>query len=235
MKYQYSQMSRRLACASLLLGLGAMVGAQPAGMLYDPEPPSDSAYVRVIHASRDAAVDILVDGQPRIKQLSAGESSDYLVIGAGKRSVVVYPAGQKKPLLTASVDVVRGQPMTLAFTAMKADSVPVIFIDKVNSNKLKALLTFYHMDQKSGKLDVLSADGNTKVFSDVSYGSSASIQVNPIAIDFIAAKSGEKTALVGASLAMTQGGNYSMILLPGEGKKMLLRAIQNKTERYTGK
>jgi hypothetical protein len=73
------------------------------------------------------------------------------------------------------------------------------------------------------------------VFSEVSFGSSASIQVNPIAIDLIATKSGGKASLAGASLAMTQGGNYSMILLPGDGKNAVLRAIQNKTERYTGK
>lgn len=235
MKYLTSQGSRRLAFASLVVGFTFSASAQPAGMLYDPEPPSDSAYVRVIHASRDEAIDIAVDGQPRIRKLSSGDASDYLVMGAGKRSLAVYSAGQKKPVLTTSVDVVRGQPMTLAFTAMKTDSVPLVFMDKVNSNKLKALLTFYHVDQKAGKLDLLSADGNTKVFSDVAYGSSSSIQVNPIAIDLMATKSGDKAKFASASLTMTQGGNYSMILLPGDGKTAVLRAIQNKTERYTGK
>lgn len=235
MKYPSSQVSRRLVFLSLLVGYASDVCAQPAGMLYDPEPPSDSAYVRVIHASRDGAIDVDVDGQSRIKKLATGDASDYLVLGAGKRSLAIYSAGQKKPIFTTSVDVIRGQPMTLALTAMKAEAAPIIFVDKVNSNKLKALLTFYHIDQKAGKLDVLSADGNTKVFSEVSFGSSASIQVNPIAIDLIATKSGGKASLAGAALAMTQGGNYSMILLPGDGKNAVLRAIQNKTERYTGK
>lgn len=235
MKYRFPQVSRRLAWAALFVGLVSSVCAQPAGMLYDPEPPTDSAYVRVVHAGREGPVDIEVDGQSRVKKLGPGEASDYLVLAVGRRSITVYPAGQKKLAVAASVEVIRGQPMTVAFTAMRADSAPVIFMDKSNSNKLKALLTVYQIDQKSGKVDVLSADGKTRVFSDVPYGVSASIQVNPIAIDLIATKAGDKTSLAAASLAMTQGGNYSLILLPGDGKNAALRAVQNKTERYTGK
>lgn len=235
MKYRFSGVSRRSVCTTLLGGMVFAASAQPAGMLYDPEPPSDSAYVRVIHASRDGAIEVTVDGKSRIKKLGAGESSEYLVLGAGKRSIVVYPFGQKKALLSTTIDVVSGQPMTVAITAMLPDSVPIIFKDKANTNKLKALLTVYHIDPKSGKLDVLSADRSTKVFSSVSYGSSASIQVNPIAIDLIATKANDSVPVGDASLTMTQGGNYSIVLLSGGGKITAMHAIQNKTERYTGK
>lgn len=235
MKYLPLKVSRRVACFSLLFGTGLSVSAQPAGMLYDPEPPSDSAYVRVIHASLDGAIDIAVDGQPRIKKLGSREASDYLVLAAGKRSLVVYPSGQKKALLSTSIDVLSGQPMTLAFTALRTDSTPLVFKDKVNTNKLKALLTVYHVAAKSGKLDVLSADGRTKVFSNLSYGSSASIPVNPIAIDLITTKATGKVSMASASLAMTQGGNYSIMLFSGNAENTAMRAIQNKTERYTGK
>ena len=235
MKFRFMHIKRRLACIALLGGLVLTAGAQPAGMLYDPEPPSDSAYVRVVHASRDGAVDIAVDGQVRVKSLKTGEASDYLVLGAGKRAITVNQAGQKKPLLSTSIDVVSGQPMTVGLTSMRSDSTPVVFIDKANTNKLKALLTVYHLDDKFGKLDVVTADGSTKVFSGVSSGTSATIPVNPISISLMALKAGELASKVTASLSMTQGGNYSLLLLAVDGKGNILRSVQNKTERYTGK
>lgn len=114
-------------------------GAQSTGLLFDPEPPADSAYVRVIHAGREGAV------------------------------------------------------------------------------------------------DVLSADGNTRVFTGVAPRASNSLAVNPITIELNAVKPGEKAAQAHASVAVAQGGTYSIPLLPGEGGKLTARAIQNKVERYTGK
>jgi hypothetical protein len=34
---------------------------------------------------------------------------------------------------------------------------------------------------------------------------------------------------------MAQGGTYSVLVLPGSTAKPLLRAVENKIERYTGK
>ena len=82
---------------------------------------------------------------------------------------------------------------------------------------------------------MVTADGSTKVFSGVSSGTSATIPVNPISISLKALKAGESASKVAASLAMTQGGNYSLLLLTVDGKSNILRSVQNKTERYTGK
>ena len=235
MQFRFSKMFLRLAFASLLLCLSVVARAQPAGLLYDPEPPLDSAYVRVILASRDGAVDVMVDGRMRIQKLAAGEASEYIVLSAGKRTISVHPTGKSVAHLSTSLDVVRGRAMTVAFTALRADVAPVVFEDKANSNKLKALLAVYHLDSKAGPLDVLTADGNTKVFSNVAYGASSSIQVNPISIALMATKAGDKVSKASTSLAMTQGGTYSIFLLPGEGGKTVARALQNKIERYTGK
>lgn len=235
MPFRFSRMFLNLALWVPLVCLSFTVAAQPTGLLYDPEPPADSAYVRIVHASRGGAVDILVDGRPRISKLGAGEASDYMVLTAGKHAIAVHPAGKPMAQLSTTLDVIRGRAMTVAFTALKADVAPVIFEDKANSNKLKALLAVYHLDAKSGPLDLLTADGNTKVFSGVAYGTSASIQVNPISIDFIATAVGDKVPRGRASLAMAQGGTYSVILLSGEGGKLVTRALQNKIERYTGK
>ena len=235
MLFRYSRFVFHLMVASLLSFLSFAGRTQSSGLLYDPEPPIDSAYVRVILASRTGIVDIRVDERPRIQKLIAGAASDYMVLPAGKHTITVHPAGKSAANVSAKIDVVQGRAMTVAFTELKPDAVPVLFEDKANSNKLKALLAVYHLDPKGGALDVLTADGSTRVFSGVTYGASSFIQVNPITIDLIAATAGEKVPRGRTSLAMKQGGTYSLILSSGTDGKLLVRSVQNKIERYTGK
>ena len=234
MKFWFLRTFLSSVSASMLVGFCLTSFAQPAGLLYDPEPPADSAYVRAIHASSDGDVDVLVDGRVRVKKLAAGHASDYMVLSAGKHMVAVHSAGKSVALLTMSLEVVRGRAMTVAFTSLKADAAPLIFEDKANSNKLKALLAVYHLEPKIGPLDVFTADGATKVFSGLAYGVPASIQVNPIAIDLMAVKSGDKESLTKTTLVMNQGGTYSVLLLPGVKGKLTSRSFVNKTERFTG-
>jgi hypothetical protein len=235
MKLRFPSLFIRLSFGSLLVFLNVFVMAQPAGLLYDPEPPVDSAYVRVVLASATGVVDVLVDGRVRVQKLSSGEASEYLVLTAGKHTIALHPTGKPTAQVVTTFDVVRGRAMTLAYTSLRADTSPVVFEDKANSNKLKALLAVYNLDPKMGALDVLTADGNTKVFSGLAYGTSASIPVNPISINLIAVKIGDKVPQTHAAMAMTQGGTYSILLLPGDGGKLVAHAVQNKIERYTGK
>ena len=235
MQFRFTSIFIKLSLSSLLFFLNFFVMAQPTGLLYDPEPPVDSAYVRVVLASREGVVDVMVDGRLRIQKLALGEASEYMVLAAGKHTIAVHATGKSTAYFSTAFDVARGRAMTLAFATLRADTVPVVFEDKTNSNKLKALLAIYNLDTKIGALDVLTADGNTKVFSAVAYGTSASIPVNPISIDLIAVKVGDKVPQARTSLPMTQGGTYSIFLLSGDGGTLMAHALQNKIERYTGK
>lgn len=217
-----------------LLGM-TVAGAQPAGLLYDPEPPVDSAYVRVINAAAEGIVDVRVDGRSRIQKLGAGEASEYMVMAAGKHTITLHASEKKEAQLTTNLDVVKGRATTVAFTTLRGSSAPVIFEDKANTNKLKALLSVYHLAAKAGPLDVVSIDGKTKVFSNIAYGTSASIPVNPISIELMATKVGEITPQASTSVAMSQGGTYSILVLTGDGGKLVARSVQNRIERYTGK
>ena len=225
----------RTTFALLLSGWALVAAAQPAGQLYDPEPPVNSAYVRVILVSKETPVDVVVNGRPRVVKLKSGEPGDYMVLTAGKHSIALHPTGKPTAQVTTTLDVVPGRAMTVAFASLRSDSVPILFEDKANTNKLKSLLAVYHLDTKAGLLDLLTADGNTKVFSGIAHGAPASIQVNPISVELMAVKAGDKAPLARATLAMTQGGTYSVFLLPGDGGKVTVQATQNKTERYTVK
>lgn len=217
--------------AVLLAGFCQRAAANPDGLLYDPEPPADAAYVRVLMVSGQWPLDVLVDGKTRVRRLAAGAPSEYMVLGAGKHVIVLQPQARGAPALTSTLDVIRGRAVTLAFGAGAA---PAMFEDKANANKLKALLSVYHLGAAGGKLDLLTADG-AKVLTDLAPGTSAAIAVNPIEIGLVAATAGTTTPLADVRLAMSRGGTYSVLLLPGPKGKLVARAVQNTIERYTGK
>ena len=79
------------------LWLGTAVHAQGNARLYDPEPPVDSGYVRIVLASPSAPVDLWVDGQPRISNLAAQQLSEYLVLIEGAHTLELHAAGNPLP------------------------------------------------------------------------------------------------------------------------------------------
>ncbi len=210
--------------------------AQPAGQLYDPEPPLDSAYVRLVILNQDSAAEISVDGRVRIAKLGAADVSDYLVLASGKRAIVVKSLDKAASKITYNLDVAAGKALTLAFTAGGAETPPKLFEDKANTNKLKSLVAAYNLDPKAGAITVSTADGATKVFSNLAFGTSNSIQVNPVAIELVAAKAGVAPSTGSKfGLTMTAGANYSVFLIPNAQGGLIARAVQNKTERYVSK
>jgi len=206
--------------------------AQADDQLYDPVPPEDSAYLRIINASHDGAVSTWVDGKLRGKSLAIGEAGDYLVVPMGKHKIIVQVAD--KPTLKVAVNLVadRGHSMTMAVTSLHPAGQPLIFEDKINANKLKAVLAIYHLAPSLGSLDVESADGKVKVFANLASGVTNQLLVNPISIELIAMKSGEKAELARAGLVMQHGSAYSLLVLKNENGKPILRVVENKIERY---
>ena len=242
MKPQTKPTSRRFFFSSFALVLSVLSSAaysQPTGVLYDPEPPVDSAYVRILVASQDAPVDVWVDGKVRIPKLEAGTLSEYMVLLAGPHTVALNRPGKPISSVTAKLDVTSGRATTVVFSTLQAEAKPIFFEDKANSNKLKALLTAYHLSEQSGALDVMTADGKTKVFAGLTFGTSRSVPVNPIDIELLAspsdAKKEGKDAKANALVSMAAGGTYSVVLLPTKGGGLIAKSSRNAIERYTGK
>lgn len=228
------------ACAfavlSSLMVLPSTAHAQHAAGLYDPEPPADSAYVRILIVNSPSPLELRVDGKVRVERLMPGEVSAYLVLPAGKRQLTLHAIGKSSPIQTYTLETPRAKSLTLSFAA--AATSPIIFEDKGNTNRLKAVIAAYHLGEKTGPVDVLTADGSTRVFSALNPGTSTSLQVNPISIELIAAKAGDKAQIAGsnkAPLQMTQGNTYSIFLVPDSKGTMHVKTVENKTERFTGK
>lgn len=231
--------SQRLRFLGVLLYLclgfaSTALQAQTTGRLYDPEPPLDSGYVRVLIATSGTPQDLWVDGKPRIRGLAAEEVSAYMVLVEGNHTLALHGAGKPTATLTHTLNVARGKSLTLAFPALRADVLPLRFEDKGNTNKLKVMLSAYHLAPKAGLLDITTADGTTKVFSSLAYGNSASLQVNPITVDLVTHPAGSTPALATARLGMSQGGTYSVFFTAASDGKLKAKPVLNTTERFTG-
>lgn len=222
---------RRLLAAFAGLSLFASAFGQPAGTLYDPEPPSDSAYLRVFWSSSKGNIEVWVDGRQRVSALAAGTASDYLILPAGAHTVALRVPVEKKERASVQVELQRGSATTVAFATSKNGPTPFVFEDKANSNKLKAVLNFYHLQSSSGPMNVTTGDGKLKVFSEVPFGKSASMSVNPIQVELAVVNAVDAKERGRTKLAMTQGANYSLFAF-GQDGTLALFTQESKTEKY---
>lgn len=212
--------------------LPACALAQHATGLYDPQPPADSAYVRVITLKAPTPVDVWLDNKPRLRQVTVAQPSDYMVVTAGHHNLTLKAGSQS---VSVPLDVLAGHSLTLALAHLGGDAKPLLLPDKANTNKLKAVIMAYHLDSKAGPLDILTADGTTKVFTALAPGHSASLVVNPVSIEFMVTRAGDKTALARAGLSMSPGGTYSLVFTTADNGQLAAAGYANKLERYTGK
>lgn len=232
LKNSNKMFNRRLIFTALgLIFISSQSQAQQPGLLYDPEPPVDSGYVRIMLTADAPKVSVVVDNKLRVSSLVNGRVSDYMVISSGSHQIDLLTAGKK--VASVQLDVIQGTSVTVAFTSLT--SLPKVIVDKTSTNRLKAMLSIYHLADKAGTLDILTIDGATKVFSGLEFGKVGAIQVNPISVELIATSFGGKEPLVNTSLVMTQGGAYSVFLLSGKGNKLMAIVERNKIERYSGK
>ena len=202
-------------------------------LLYDPEPPVDSAYLRIIHTSAQGSVDVHIDGRLRMANLHSATPSAYIILSPGKHELTIRAAGKAQILVTTPLTLESGQSMTIAYDTLRASVKPLIFNDKINANNLKAMLSVYNLDGKDGAFDILTADRKMAVFSGIDSGKSMALSVNPVSVELILTKTGNKVARAKIPISMMAGATYSILLLPGDGGKPLIYIGQNKTERYT--
>ncbi len=223
-----------LAYSWILAAMPAAV-AQTSTGLYDPEPPVDSAYVRVLQVADLGPMQLVVDGKTRVHAVAAHQVTDYLVLSAGMHQLALQAPGADTPWNTITLDVVQGRAMTVVFVAARGGTPPFVLTDKTGTNKLKAMIGVYQLASQQKNLDVLTADGKTKVFDHLTYGTSAYLAVNPITTQLQIQSKGDAHVLGQAEVAMTQGGAYSIFILPGKKGNVKIAVMQNKVERYTGK
>ncbi|AGX86482.1 DUF4397 domain-containing protein [Candidatus Symbiobacter mobilis] len=216
-------------CCALLGSTGAQ--AQPAGQLYDPVPPADSAYLRYVLSAVQGSLEVSLGDA--VHGVDAQKVSAYRIVRAGSHRVGVRAAGSRSPYRYIDVELTPSGATTLVFPDAAGSQPPLRFQDQANTNRLKARITLYHLADKAGPVHLQA--GTRTVFSNVAFGKTASMQVNPVSVTFDAMDAGNPTnKLATASVSLQQGGTYSLFLLPGTLHPTLL-TLQNQTERYTPK
>ena len=174
--------------------LASLASAQDTG-LYDPAPPANSAFVRVLNAPTATLGDKAITADK-------GAASAYVVIPQGD--------------ITAKLGAVSGK---LSVEAGKFYSVApfggklMLLTDQAADNKAKALLTIYNLS-KNASVDLKTADGKTTVVSGVKPGESGNRAVNGITVE-LAAFSGTKTLGALKSVALQRGSAYAIVVTDG--------------------
>ena len=167
-----------------MLLLSLMMAADVA--LYDPAPPADSAYVRVINAAPGQGVAVELAGQG-LETLSYQQVSPYVVVKGGERPV---SAGAAKANLSFDSGGF--------YTVVLESGTLTPLTDAPNDNLAKARISLYNLSAVTVSLK--TADGSTTVFADVPPDGVKTIAVNAIPIELAVFVGEEALSLPPATL-----------------------------------
>lgn len=126
-----------------------------------------TAKVRVLHASPDApAVDVYVNGNLTLTNVSFFTASDYLDLPAGTYRVQVTPNGSpaSDAVIDANATIEAGKAYTVAATGPVAAIQPTIIVDDLSAPPSgQAKVRVYHFSPDAPAVDVKLADGSTLI------------------------------------------------------------------------
>ncbi|GGO32754.1 alginate O-acetyltransferase AlgF [Deinococcus humi] len=179
---------KKVLLSALLLG--SIASAQEN--LYDPAPPANSAFVRVLNAPTATLGGKAVTAEK-------GAASPYVVIPQGEFAA-------KLGTITSKLKVEAGNFYSVVANGNKL----VLLTDQAAENRAKALLTIYNLS-KTASVDLKTADGKTAVVSSVKSGESGSRAVNGITVD-LSAFDGTKALGTLKGVKLERGNAYALVL-----------------------
>jgi len=220
--------------------------AQATGVLYEPEPPANAAYVRIVHLSPQEQIDVLVDGNIRQSGLRQGQFGDYMILNSGQHELQLRSRLSSKKITATRLEIRAAQVLTLGFGNLQTSLVPQIFEDKTGQNRMKANLTVYHLADKLGPVNISTADGKTSVFRALTPSGSQTLAANPIKVELLACPAASQPAGTGncsspdtqqakAALVLERGDNYSLLLSTDANSALQARVSKNTLESRAGK
>ncbi|MCO8244085.1 MULTISPECIES: DUF4397 domain-containing protein [unclassified Haladaptatus] len=136
-----------------------------------------NAQVRVAHMSPDAPpVDVLVDNETAVSNLSYGNVSDYTSLPAGEHNVTITAAGDPSTVVSSdNVTFDAGTNYTVAATGLLSGSgdnafEPVVYEDNFTApGQGNASVRLVHEAIGAGPVDVTVKGTNTTLFDNVSF------------------------------------------------------------------
>lgn len=210
--------------------LVAMMGSAQANdqQLYDPAPPSDSAFVRVINGT-GADANVTVGSATYQKVAKSGGVAAYQVIKEGEYTPALQVSGaatQETPLKVAA-----GKYYTLAIVkdAKDADGVAVKEMeDALMSNPTKSYVYFYNLTDKATAA-VFSPKHKKDVVAVNSAFSAASKELGQLTVDLAVTADGKEVKQFPAVAFQRRAG--VTFVLSGEADALAATMANNEVKR----
>ena len=176
------------ALLGTLLVAGATAGLAQEEPTETPETETDdgTADVRIVHAVPDApAVDVAVDGETVLENVTFGTASDYLSLDAGARQVTVTAANDSEEVLYDETLPIQEGTYTVAAAGEAGEDAeepftPVVLLDEGEQPADdEAMVRLAHLAPDAPAVDVSVADSNETLFENVSFANSSDYQTVP--------------------------------------------------------
>jgi alginate O-acetyltransferase complex protein AlgF len=195
----------KLALIALTAASLATVSAQG---LYDPEPPANSAFVRVINAGSGevkAGIDAVAYGA-----VAGQNASAYRVIPQGAHKLAAGAANKEVNVLAKRF-----------YSVIVNGSDVTVLEDPANPGQTKAGLAIYNLS-KIASVALKTDDGKTTVVDGIAPGTVKSQAVNAIKVGLAAFNGSSKIASFPA-VQLERGSTYSTIVF-SESKAVWVRS-----------
>ncbi|TLS37154.1 DUF4397 domain-containing protein [Pseudalkalibacillus caeni] len=161
-------------------------------------PAAYNAMVRVFHASPDApAVDVYINGQRAIRDLTFKEKSDYFSFQEGSYQIQIYPAGNtNQPVLTETISVEAGKMYTVAAAGKLEELKLITAFDTESVPRNKTKVRFWHLSPDAPAVDV-AVRGGEVLFRNVPFGKATRyLKLDPTTVDLEVRIAGTETVVL---------------------------------------
>ncbi|QDX41585.1 DUF4397 domain-containing protein [Salarchaeum sp. JOR-1] len=163
---------------AVTVGAVAATGADTSS---HTDTAQNAAYLSVAHASPDApAVDVYVDNESVLEEVSFGDVSDYLEVTAGTYNVTITVAGDRDAVVfEGDVTLERGSAVTVAASGEVSENATTAFAPRVYEDDAltpgedSAAIRVVHLSPDAPTVDVTTANGEVVLAENVSYGNAS--------------------------------------------------------------
>jgi hypothetical protein len=177
-----------------------------------------SASVRVLHMSPDApAVDVYVDGQRTLENVTFGAAGDYLPVPTGEHRIQIVPTGQENlddAVIDTTIDLRRARPYTLA-AINTPDNIELLVRSDITRPipEGQARVRIFHVAPDAGVVDIRAAGTTTPVLTDQYFKSADYINLPAGTYAFEALRAGTtEVALTTPELRFEPGWSYTVFV-----------------------
>ena len=209
---------------SVVTAVGPVAGASGTAM-ESSTSAQDTAQLRVVHASPDApAVDVTVDNETVLSNVSFGAVSDYLHVAAGPHQVRIAAADDPSTVVfDDEVTLAAGTMTTLAATGELSQGAGSAFAPVAYSDDAfapapdEAAVRVVHLSPDAPAVDVTTANGTVVLADDLTFRNASDYLTVPAGDYTVAIRAATETndgpVVTTVNLSLASGAAYSALAM----------------------